>query len=128
MFSINDSSSFDQPHWTQYHAVVGASVASHFIDHNQKLKLFVGKVVKYLPPSKSYRYDQLYHIEWSDGDEEDYDLEDLVRGMDLHDESFGWLKKHPSVGKECATYLSGFNAYGKAASVLCRGVVVQFKP
>jgi hypothetical protein len=46
-------------------------------------KIFVGKVVKYCPPSSSRSKDQLYHILWEDGDEADYDEYDYQKGKKI---------------------------------------------
>jgi hypothetical protein len=115
--------------WTQYHVSVGFKVAAYFQNESASgLKLFTGKVVKFLPATDQFRYDQLYHILWDDGDEEDYELEDLVKGMDLHDENFGWLTRHKSVRKECAAYIQTTNSMGRPACCLSKGVVVKYKP
>lgn len=96
-----DGSKTVEEEWTSNHPSVGESVAAYFEAKEETanasaskkrkktqtvMKLFVGKVIRYLPPTfkkgKSQE-DQMYHILWSDGDEEDYMEADLVKGKAL---------------------------------------------
>jgi hypothetical protein len=111
--------------WTRVHPSIGTQVAAHFPplevvqdlvpqhDHvpsditrlgNTVGKLFRGKVTRYAKPSQPGMRDQLYHIRWEDGDEQDFDEVDMERGMDLYDQLEGWTTRHHSVGTQVAAY------------------------
>jgi hypothetical protein len=71
----------------------------------QIMSLFVGKVTKYSPPSKSEEVgekgDQLYHIVWQDGDEEDYSEDEYQAGRQLYEEEEERKREdHPLGGDE----------------------------
>jgi len=75
--------------WFPYHCSVGNNVAAYFEvsgrgKKRKRKKCFVGKVVKYARPTKTWENDQLYHILWEDNDEEDYDEEEYENGRDLY--------------------------------------------
>eukprot|EP01039_Chlorochromonas_danica_P002661 gene2661-2906_t len=73
--------------WTTDHPSVGTNVAFYFSVVKGKRNvqsLFEGKVTKYAPPSAPEEKDQLYHIVWEDGDEEDYDERQLQKGRALY--------------------------------------------
>ena len=44
----------------------------------KRKKVFFGRVVKFLKESKAGESDELYHVEWEDGDEQDLDNDELV--------------------------------------------------
>jgi hypothetical protein len=84
--------------WTTNHPKIGARVAAHFdvddVDDSGSAskkggkrrkvkKVFCGTVKKYAPESAPGENDELFHIQWDDGDEEDYDVNDLKRGEEL---------------------------------------------
>lgn len=77
----------DPVEWTVDHPSIGTNVAFYFITGKGKRivqSLFMGKVTKYAPPSTPEAKDQLYHIYWEDGDEEDYDESQLKKGRALY--------------------------------------------
>lgn len=90
--------------WTEEHSMVGRKVAAYFSMPDRRL--FQGTVAKYSPPSAEEEGDQLYHIIWEDGDEEDYDETQLQGGLALYHDLFEtvWLKDHASVGTKVAAY------------------------
>lgn len=45
-------------------------------------------MLKYAPPTSETESDQLYHVVWEDGDEQDYDEEDLQKGIQLYHETY----------------------------------------
>jgi hypothetical protein len=64
-------------------------------------KLFKGAVTNFARPSANFKMDQLYHVMWEDGDEQDFDQSDFQRGVELMDEveiAEGWISKHDSIG------------------------------
>jgi len=70
--------------WTLDHPSIGQRVGASFQDeHDQRKrnKIFFGKVVKFAKESKAGVNDQLYHIEWEDGDEQDYDEDELATAI-----------------------------------------------
>lgn len=75
------------PQWITDHITVKneTRVAAMFVTgvgQKRKIKPFLGTVTKYAPESKHGEKDQLYHITWDDGDEEDYDENQLILGVD----------------------------------------------
>ena len=69
--------------WTKKHSSIGTKVANFFETGKGKkviLKEYYGTVSKYAYESKAGAKDELFHIIWDDGDEEDYDLKDLKSG------------------------------------------------
>jgi hypothetical protein len=75
----------EEVEWVLAHSSVGSNVAAVFFDKNsQKDKIFVGKVTKYAKESVPGSADELYHILWQDGDEEDYDTTQLTEGMSCY--------------------------------------------
>jgi hypothetical protein len=62
---------------------------------NSEMVLYVGKVMRYLPPSAELsgkergggkaQQDQLYHVLWADGDQEDFNETELQRGRERYD-------------------------------------------
>jgi predicted NAD-dependent protein-ADP-ribosyltransferase YbiA (DUF1768 family) len=81
----------DDPVWTVHHDSVGKRVAQHFAVPAQKgqkpvMQVFGGTVAVYAPPSAPRENDQLYHIVWDDGDEQDFDEADLKRALSLLDQ------------------------------------------
>jgi hypothetical protein len=94
--------------WQIDHSSVGTKVAAYFeIGVKGQRKLFSGEVVKYAPPSSSRAKDQLYHIIWEDGDEEDYDQKQLDHSIQLYEDQTGWVEEgHESIGKNVAAYFS----------------------
>ncbi len=83
LYKVNNS-------WTVKHSTIGSKVADYFYIPGiipgapGAQKLFVGKVVKYCPPSSSRLKDQLYHILWEDGDEQDMDECDFSKAKKLY--------------------------------------------
>lgn len=142
--------------WTRKHHSIGSLVAAHFPPlepqthlvplHNETAaqtlahaasasgsKLFRGRVTKYAPPSSAGLTDQLYHIRWEDGDEQDFDEIDIQRGMDLYDQIEGWTTRHPMVGIRVAAYFpmpvnhsKGGAREGEMEQVLFCGGVTKF--
>lgn len=130
--------------WTKKHPSIGTQVANYFpqpgssdgsastvvgpdasaAEMDAKLgKLFRGKVIKFAPPSAPGLTDQLYHIRWEDGDEQDFDEHDMERGMDLFDRLEGWTTRHHTVGLRVAAY---FPVPGATAQKLFCGTVTKF--
>ena len=68
--------------WATDHHSIGTQVANYFSLPGGR-KLFRGEVVKYAPPSRPRARDQLYHIRWEDGDEENYDESQLQSAVGL---------------------------------------------
>lgn len=105
----NESSVIEN--WTTKHENVGSRVAAFFpIPQMSELgqvrnELFFGNVTKYLPESHWNVNDQLYHIVWEDGDEQDYDEEELKKGIALFQDNYGWITEHEAIGTEVATYI-----------------------
>ena len=69
--------------WSKKHVSVGTKVANFFETGKGKkgtVKKYYGKVTKHAGESSLGAKDELYHIVWDDGDEEDYDLKDLKSG------------------------------------------------
>eukprot|EP01035_Chromulina_nebulosa_P027332 gene27332-35928_t len=64
--------------WTTDHESIGSRVAQYFPVFQ---RTYVGKIIKYAPPSTEDAADQLYHVEWEDGDAADYDEADYQRGL-----------------------------------------------
>lgn len=95
--------------WVSEHDSIGAKVAAYF-DSNGKEKLFRGEVVKYCYPSTEFANDQLYHIQWEDGDEEDYDEQQLQKAKKLFKKKCRdsievlWTINHESVGKRIVRF------------------------
>jgi hypothetical protein len=109
--------------WTTNHPMVGKKVAAFFSLPNptetfQNI-LYYGTVMKYAPPSSSSsssasssssfsaENDALYRIKWSDGDSEDYDEEQLKRGIDLYLQQTSWItdaKVNSVIGMKVANY------------------------
>jgi hypothetical protein len=48
--------------------------------------LYFGRVTRYLPASDDRAQDQLYHVQWSDGDREDFDEVQLQKALRLHEQ------------------------------------------
>lgn len=78
----NDEDDAGNDSWTTDHHSIGTQVANYFSLPGGR-KLFRGEVVKYAPPSRPRARDQLYHIRWEDGDEEDYDESQLQSAVGL---------------------------------------------
>jgi hypothetical protein len=81
--------------WTTTHKCMGTKVAAYFFipgiftregeeTADGAEKLFIGKVTKYCPASGARAKDQLYHINWADGDEQDMDETEFVKGKELY--------------------------------------------
>jgi hypothetical protein len=108
--------------WTTNHPMVGKKVAAFFSLPNPTETfeniLYYGTVMKYAPPSTSSssasssssfsaENDALYRIKWSDGDSEDYDEEQLKRGIDLYLQQTSWItdaKVNSVIGMKVANY------------------------
>jgi hypothetical protein len=73
--------------WTEVHEKVGVTVAKYFYVDNVKT-LFYGEVTKYAAPSKKGRKNQLYHVVFTDNDEEDWNERQLSCG-----EACVWIMK-----------------------------------
>jgi len=117
--------------WTEDHESVGLKVASYFynLDDLDKLTdyqivrlpdpntsvpknnkrpvklprkdLFIGTITKYAPPSGPDENDALYHVVWEDGDEQDYDYNELQdsRARYLNNIAYQWNRVHDHIGK-----------------------------
>ena len=68
--------------WTTEHSSVGTIVSGIFQSSNGR-KIFHGTVVKYSECTDKRLKDELYHILWQDGDEQDWDRTELKNGMEL---------------------------------------------
>ena len=80
--------------WTVNHKSVDTKVAAYFfipgilttkddqVDGAEKL--FIGRVSKFCPPSTPQGTDQLYHISWEDGDEQDMDEQEYQKAKKLY--------------------------------------------
>eukprot|EP01039_Chlorochromonas_danica_P008040 gene8040-8870_t len=128
--------------WTTSSEHVGKKVAAYFTvpeEESRKRKrrfsanvstrrLFQGTVTRYSPPTTNLARDQLYHIEWEDEDEEDYDEDQFLRGLELYRDNFGsvWLTDHSSVGKEVAAYFPHPKVRNK--KILYKGHVTKYSP
>lgn len=96
----------DEPQWDTTHSTVGMEVANYFpvppaqrVRGGPSRKIFKGRVTMYAPPSKPKSKDQLYHIVWEDGDEEDYEQDQFNTAVGLFYEMFGdENKKNESKG------------------------------
>jgi len=78
------TSAADTVVWTQNHSSIGQGVVASFQvekSKNKRTKNFFGKVVSFAKESKVGANDQLYHIEWEDGDEQDYDGDELAAAI-----------------------------------------------
>ena len=83
---------YDENGWTLCHSTVGTRVAGKFIIQKQKKgmlddeQIYFGSVVKFAPETSKGKHDELYHIMWDDGDEQDYDIDELNTGVKLYNE------------------------------------------
>jgi hypothetical protein len=73
-FSVDGS---DDCCWITKHPSVGTKVSSFFpchspLDSKETMQLFTGKVTRFAPETAANEGDELYHICWEGGDEEDY--------------------------------------------------------
>lgn len=90
--------------WTTNHESIGLKVAKYFPIDNSKI-LYKGEVTKYAPPSKPEVGDELYHIVYEDGDEEDYTALDLTRFRKLFlKQSIDWTDRHFRIGTKVGKY------------------------
>ena len=76
----------NEEEWLFEHPSIGTKVAGIFQKSSRKSKsktstVFYGEVTKFLSESGENERDELYHILWEDGDEEDYDTCDLTEGV-----------------------------------------------
>ena len=76
----------NEEEWLFEHPSIGTKVAGLFQKSSRKSKsktstVFYGEVTKFLSESGENERDELYHILWEDGDEEDYDTCDLTEGV-----------------------------------------------
>jgi hypothetical protein len=105
----------EEPEWiTADHPIIGKQVANIFQvsdDENpsalpKKSKIFYGTVTKYAPPSKPKKKDQLYHIQWEDGDEQDFDEQEYLTALDIYEINSKWISDpaHPMLGWKVANY------------------------
>ena len=74
--------------WTTDHPSIGTKVAGLFKDdaaskgkRKSKSVVFTGTVTKFADETAPNERDELYHIVWDDGDEEDFDTSDLTEGV-----------------------------------------------
>jgi hypothetical protein len=125
--------------WVTTHPSVGNEVAAHFpvadeTTGKMKKALFKGKVTQYAPASSARAKDQLYHVEWEDGDQQDYDEKEYQKALALFKENYSFVRSdHPSIGRKVAAYfdvpMSGTK--GKKATTvkqLYQGKVTGFCP
>eukprot|EP01034_Spumella_vulgaris_P025795 gene25795-32287_t len=119
----------DRSEWTTEHYSIGTEVSAYFpSEDDPDRKIFSGKVTKYLPASRDVEQD-LFHIEWEDGDEQDYDAADLKKGSDLFDSTEGWTSDHLSVGMKVAAYFAEPAVAGKQKMFKAfQGVVSKYAP
>ena len=76
----------NEDEWLFEHPSIGTKVAGIFQKSSKKSRIktstvFYGEVTKFLSESGENERDELYHILWEDGDEEDYDTCDLTEGV-----------------------------------------------
>jgi hypothetical protein len=76
--------------WITDHASVATSVAAFFpIDKTGKRKaLFRGKVTRFSPETSKDASNQLYHVCWDDGDEEDYSEGEYQKAVLLYHDQY----------------------------------------
>lgn len=121
----------DTTGWKKHHSSVGTEVAAYFPPVAEKgvnRKLFVGTVVKYLPPTDKDKDDQLYHVLWEDGDEQDYDEKDLQKGIEEFDRMNGWIYDHESVGTKVAAQFPVKGHKGRTEMKTYQGIVKKYAP
>lgn len=75
--------------WSEYHASINTNVAAFFDESDtcsgcKSKKLYFGKIVKYARASTERANDQLYHVLWEDGDEQDFDEQEYQEAMQLY--------------------------------------------
>eukprot|EP01038_Epipyxis_sp_PR26KG_P010039 gene10039-13497_t len=135
----------DEVVWLTEHESVGVKVAAFFpdplyyfsglpkeaIDEETKLEMekkkpYVGQVVKYAPPTTSKHKNQLYHILWEDGDEQDYDEDEFLIGQELFEHLDEWTTDHESVGIRVAQYFP-MNAKKNSSLKAFVGVVTRYQ-
>ncbi len=93
--------------WITDHFSIGTRVAAFFSlpteEGGFENQLYFGTVVRYAAPSKPDKQgDQLYHIQWEDGDEQDYDESELQKGILLYNQENQWIYQHESIGTKVA--------------------------
>lgn len=136
--STSDKGSADTTVWTKQHQSVGQKVAAYFdvtadSRGGMRQQLFFGEVTSYAPPTRPRANDQLYHIVWEDGDEEDYDEAQLRQGRAQCEDAMSWTEDHPKVGSKVAAYFSApatdkSGGSGTEERRLFQGKVTKFSP
>ena len=81
-----ENEEINEEEWLFEHPSIGTKVAGIFQKASRKSRnktstVFYGEVTKFLSESGENERDELYHILWEDGDEEDYDTCDLTEGV-----------------------------------------------
>jgi hypothetical protein len=121
---------------TSDHASLGRKVASYFqAGRRGQRKLFFGEITKFAPPSINFdeggneKNDQLYHVSWEDGDEEDYDQQQYEEGLSLYEGEATWTNEdHESVGKNVAAYFNtSSNSKSLELTLFC-GTITKYSP
>lgn len=84
---VTDVGDSDKIRWTETHESIGTNVAARFFptQSQKRGRIYFGVVKQFAPESSSGKKDQLYHIVWQDGDEQDYDEEELAAGKALYE-------------------------------------------
>lgn len=84
----------DDEEWTKSHESIGTKISKKFGG-----EIYTGEVTRYLPPSKPDANDALYHILYTDGDEEDMSDDELARGKSLYlRQPIEWAIDHYTIG------------------------------
>jgi hypothetical protein len=80
--------------WSKSHESIGMKVSKKF-----GADIYTGEVIRYLPPSKPGASDALYHILYTDGDEEDMSDDELAKGRSLYiRQPVEWTDNHHTIG------------------------------
>ena len=99
--------------WTDVHRSCGTNVASFFNIREPSgstiSQLFKGKIQSYCPPSSKSAADQMYHVLWDDGDEQDFGENEFQDAIKLYDLQFLWSSNHSSVGTNVAAYFRQYS-------------------
>eukprot|EP01040_Poterioochromonas_malhamensis_P001781 gene1781-1900_t len=111
--------------WITDHFSIGTRVAAFFSlpteEGGFENQLYFGTVIRYAAPSKpDKKGDQLYHIQWEDGDEQDYDESELQKGILLYNQENQWIYQHESIGTKVAGEFALPSQYPSLTNVVRR--------
>jgi hypothetical protein len=76
-----DTKKLEEEGWIFNHPAVTMKVAD-FFQIRKKSKLFIGEITRYLPESSEGAKDQLYHVVFEDGDEQDYSEDEYQEAVE----------------------------------------------